>query len=279
MKVVLVYISPNGSTAAVAGLLGNLITKEGHELLAIDIGSGDFRRRPELARAALEGADIVGFGSPVMHMDILEPLARIIRPLPEGGSGFKAFLFLTYGGITSGRAFSNAAGLFRKAGIPFCGGFLVEAPHLHHREAFPRAETEKTAAFFWNNLAAKGFAAFAETEKKAFRPYKLLTALAYPLASSIGESRELAISIDTGKCRACGKCARECPAAAIEVGKTAMRDGKACIHCYHCAIACPLGAIGCDLGKLDSFIALNKRIIGTESPANRCILAGLHRGH
>ena len=54
--------------------------------------------------------------------------------------------------------------------------------------------------------------------------------------------------IDPDVCRACGLCARECPAQAIEIGGS-ENDGKAsimtgqCMTCGHCSLVCPFDAV------------------------------------
>ncbi len=45
------------------------------------------------------------------------------------------------------------------------------------------------------------------------------------------------------KCKACGKCAKHCPVAAITVDKYAVVDASRCIGCGECYAFCPYGAI------------------------------------
>ena len=51
------------------------------------------------------------------------------------------------------------------------------------------------------------------------------------------------IVIDNSKCIGCGKCVKDCPAAALylEGGKAKFRTG--CIECGHCFAVCPVGAV------------------------------------
>jgi uncharacterized Fe-S center protein len=46
------------------------------------------------------------------------------------------------------------------------------------------------------------------------------------------------------KCKACGRCAKHCPAGAITVKETALLDAKRCIGCGECYAFCPHGAVG-----------------------------------
>jgi uncharacterized protein (DUF362 family)/ferredoxin len=53
-------------------------------------------------------------------------------------------------------------------------------------------------------------------------------------------------SIDVGRCRACGECARNCPSHAISYDEDEGRyhvDRSRCISCYCCAEVCPCDAI------------------------------------
>jgi len=48
------------------------------------------------------------------------------------------------------------------------------------------------------------------------------------------------------KCKACGRCAKHCPAGAITVGESAVVDQPRCIGCGECYAFCPHGAVGFD---------------------------------
>jgi len=46
------------------------------------------------------------------------------------------------------------------------------------------------------------------------------------------------------KCKACGRCASHCPAAAIAIKDYAVLDASKCIGCGECYAFCPYGAVG-----------------------------------
>lgn len=49
--------------------------------------------------------------------------------------------------------------------------------------------------------------------------------------------------VDPSGCSACGECALQCPADAIDIGVAAVINGGLCIGCGHCIPACPEGTI------------------------------------
>jgi ferredoxin/flavodoxin len=267
----LIYISPNGTTEKTTQVLENIIEKDGHTVERINLGAGknreDFGRILEI----IDEADIVGFGAPAYHMDMLEPMKRFFQTMQTAGRvyQFRAFLYLNYGGITSGRAFSNTALLFESMDIPLIGAMKVMAPHFHHLDSFPTQTTEVFIREFYEALKAKDFALILNDRLKTlFLPRKKRVNLIYPLVHIIGKKRELPITIKPDSCKNCGKCVKECPAAAISIKCIATIDQKKCIHCYHCTVTCKLGAVEAPVEKLDKMIQLNRRIIGMENPAN-----------
>jgi len=107
----LIYISPNGTTKITSEILKKAIEKDGHSLELLDLGQGANRENFQIILKAINKGDIVGFGSPVYHMDMLEPMKGFFETMKSTGEvySFKAFLYLNYAGITSGKAFINIA--------------------------------------------------------------------------------------------------------------------------------------------------------------------------
>ena len=86
-------------------------------------------------------ADIIGIGSPVYHMKIVRPFSDFLDyALPRIKSlnkDAKAFLYLTYGGTTTGKSFMNMVNPLKRNNINIIGGFKVYAPHFWHTENYP----------------------------------------------------------------------------------------------------------------------------------------------
>jgi len=53
----------------------------------------------------------------------------------------------------------------------------------------------------------------------------------------------MVVTIDEGKCTACGACADACPVDAIKVDDKAKVDAETCIDCGTCVDECPVEAI------------------------------------
>ena len=53
------------------------------------------------------------------------------------------------------------------------------------------------------------------------------------------------MTIDTEKCKGCGKCRKNCPMEAISgaVKQAHTIDSEKCINCGACVTVCPFGAI------------------------------------
>lgn len=271
MQFKLIYISPNGTTEKTTQVLKTIIEKDGHAVELINLGRGEHRQDFGPILETINAADIVGFGAPAYHMDMLEPMKWFLQALQSAGRAyqFKAFLYLNYGGITSGKAFSNTAQVLESMGIPLIGAMKVMAPHFHHPDPFPTKTTEAFIRDFYEALQAKDFALLLnDRQKELFAVRKKRVNWLYPLVHIIGKKRELPITINADSCKSCGKCVNECPVGAIRLEDAATIKRDKCIHCYHCSVACKLGAVAVPVEKLDAMIQLNKRIMGLESPVN-----------
>lgn len=277
MKIVLVYMSPNTTTRMISRELSARFQADGHEVAELDLGKGRNRDFESVDLSIFRGADIVGIGSPVYHMKALAPLTRFLeRALPEiksRNNGLKAFIYLTYGGITSGKAFLNTANLLRQHDIGIAGGLKVRAPHFWHLDGYPDTHASKTVEAFCKAMAESDFRAIGwDRLSKRFSNQKPVVRLLYPFTGLIANVRKMPVEFDPGKCIKCKKCANECPVGAIGLDGSPFRNMEKCICCYHCTVVCPKDAVIFDADRIKKMLALNKKIVGMEQPESEVIV-------
>jgi ferredoxin/multimeric flavodoxin WrbA len=264
MQFKLIYISPNGTTEKTTQVLKTIIEKDGHAVERINLGSGENREDFGSILKTINAADIVGFGTPAYHMDMLEPMKRFLQALQSTGrvDQLRSFLYLNYGGITSGKAFSNTAQALEPMGIPVIGAMKVVAPHFHHPDPFPTKTTEAFIGEFYQALQAKDFAPLLKDRQKELLAVRKKTInWLYPLVHIIGKKRELPITINADHCKRCGKCLKEWPVGAISLEDSVTIKRDKCLHCYHCFVACKLDAVEVPVEKLDVLVDFYERIL------------------
>lgn len=217
---------------------------------------------------------MIGIGSPVYQLRIASPARRFLAAaLPRLRSDTTAFVYLTYGGISSGRAFENALNLLTAHSIGITSALKVCAPHSFSNRPFPDDTVRQIVAEFCALLHEREFAPYPFTDaKKKLRCRSTRAKLVYPLADAVGKLRHLPIRIDAHTCIACGCCVRDCPANAIHMDGKAIRNASACVHCYRCAAVCPVKAVVCPLERLEDMVRMNKRLLGCEQPQNEVLL-------
>ncbi len=274
MKFILVYVSPGGTTKGTSMVIKEIIEKNNHQVELIDIGIKQYRDNLKIVLEKLEEADIVGFGSPAYHMDMLEPMKKLFSEMQSNWKDnkvtFKAFYYLNYGGITIGKALELSSEKFRKMGIPIIGAMKVTAPHFYHNKRFPTAEIYKIVEEFYDKMQVKEFAPIEwQRIKKIFAVEKTRVNILFPFVHLIGKKRELPITINMNICKKCGKCSTECPVGAINMDTAVKINFSKCIHCYHCFVACRFKAVESPIEKMDSMVKINMKILGKEKYSNQ----------
>ncbi len=270
MKILLIYISPGKTTEKISLELAKRFQSSGHTVSHLNIGKKGFRTIDEVGEALFKDIDVVGIGSPVFHLRVMHPLTDFLhRALPALNPSARAFMYLTYGGISSGKALHDLSSLFRRHRIPISGAFKVWAPHFYNPIDYPDKEALATIDEFCGRLESSGFG-ILDNEKvdNLFSKQTLKVNIAYSLAGIVGKFRELPIAFDADKCVGCKRCVNECPVGALTMNGIPVRDTSKCVYCYHCTLACKKNAVICPTEKVKDMVRTNKKILGCEDPQN-----------
>ncbi len=282
MKIVLIYISPNKTTQLISKELSKQFIKAHHEVVELNIGEKENRDLKNIDMNIFRDTDLIGIGSPVYQMKILRPLSDFLDSALPGikslNKDVKAFVYLTYGGTTTGKSFMNMVDPLRRNNIKVIGGFKVCAPHFWHTENYPYDESIKTINDFYSAVTENKFTGLEWGKvEKMFSYQKLIINAIYPFMGAILKLRGMpAIQYDNSKCIKCKKCFNECPASAIKMNDYPARNVNTCIYCYHCAMVCPKGAITFSMDEVKKRIVENKRIIGLEQPENAIYISAIN---
>jgi ferredoxin len=277
VKVVLVYISPNKTTQKISVELSRCFEKDGHDVVEFNIGKSGYHDYGKIDMDVFKDADLLGIGFPVYHMSVFEPMwefMKLILPgISERSCRIKAFIYMTYAGITSGKALLNMARLLKMNGLALAGALKIKAPHFWHIESYPDENAREMIGRFYDSMRDEGYEAIQWSRVKALLSYqKLRVKLLNPFAPAISKRRAQPISIFNDKCIKCKKCVNECPVNAIRMNGYPERTPDKCVYCYHCVSICPRNAVGCDIGKVKEIVEFNKKVVGLEQPQDEIFI-------
>ncbi len=235
MSTILYYFSATGNSLAVARDIASELK--------------DARLAPITKSFDYDGAeqfDTVGiifpvymFGLPLILVDFLKTLK--VRP------GAYIFTVATLGGLP-GRAHSLASNILKGRGIKLASGFSVTMPGNYTPLYGAISKETQDGMFQREKLKVKQIAKFVSQRKYGIfeeKPF-LVNFLIYVLLYRAGSAQIPASARGfwiTDACIKCGRCARVCPVANIEI-----KDGKPvwlnrCQHCMACLQWCPVEAI------------------------------------
>ena len=270
MRVLIIVFSPAGSTLKIAKELEVRLIAANNQVQLLNVTAsrpmfkdGKFK---ETLEESVEAHDLICIGSPVYEKHIEWYVKKIFRnlPKPDAKWGALAIPFVTYGGVSSGIALSEAVRMLKKSGRTPIAAMKIEASHIVSKKLTARvnegmpgdeatpivselvkriSEAEKTREGIKNFSKELNYHNFKEKMVCGIMKESLLHKYKYPAFTVIGD-----------KCIKCGKCVEICPVQRIEieneVPKMSGKD-KMCIHCFSCTGVCPAEAITFEKGEED----------------------------
>ena len=268
-----------GNTARAAGVIADELTGAGW-----CVTTQELRKGAEFPRGVFTGDLLVlcfptlGFGMPSMVRQMLKGLR---------GAGKPAAVFATWGGegsaaVWQGRGFLRRRGFdviaVGGAAYPFQWTQVFAPPA--EKEAHGMIETgdEETGRFAKELAAGLADGHRKQGQKSALSLHRFVSVLfglliAY-LYSWIGRSGLAALYAADNRCKACGRCALDCPAGAIVMaGKGPARRPRwsgRCQGCNRCINLCARGAVQSSPLRAAVHLTLNVAVIAA-------IVVGLNR--
>ena len=217
--------SPTGGTKKVADALSG---PWGEPVETIDLCD----RQRDLSKTAFQPEDLVLLAVPSYGGRV--PALAAQRLSQVRGGGARAVLVCVYGNRAYEDTLAELYDLTAEAGFQCIAAVAAIAEHsiLHQYAAHrPEAQDLEVLKTFSHKILdrAQAGGTLAPQSIPGDRPYK--KAGAVPLVPKAGKD-----------CTACGLCAKQCPAGAIDPEQVKHADGALCIACMRCVARCPRSA-------------------------------------
>jgi len=220
MAVYNIYFSPTGGTKRAAEIVSRAICENAVDINTIKIGN--YQR--EFSAEDLCVISVPSFGGRV-------PAAALERISQMKGNGAKAVLLVAFGNRAIDDTMLELKDATDTAGFKTIAGIEAVTEHSMARKIAtgrPDADDEKALIGFAEQIKAAAENPSAEPAIPGNRPFKEFAGGAKPKADE--------------NCVACGLCAAECPAGAIDPAAPQTTDKTKCISCMRCISVCPQGA-------------------------------------
>jgi len=264
LNVYIAYISPNGSTAAVAEALAHQLKKGGASVIVLDL-SNRVETRSLIDKIKADENACLLVGSPVYRDLAVPPVTAFIDALPPSDNRW-AVPFVTYGRACSGVALWQMATAMQDKGIRIAAAAKVVAVHsmMWHTEnpegkGHPDADDLQQVRRLAGGLLDQ-FATGAPTplplEALDYQP----EARAREFKAKIGRPwMTVPKSVDEDACTECEICADDCPAGAI-IMNPLPEFGTTCFDCFTCVRRCPENAIASAVPLVKIEVMIGERV-------------------
>ena len=254
-RALMAYMTGTGNTAHAASAIAQELAREGWTVRLAELGRE--------AAPALEEADLLVLGFPVLGFG----MPGLVRGKLKGmrGCGRPAAVFATWGGEGT-IALWQACWFLRRKGFRAVAASGATYPFQWTHVTPPPAEKTASGMIEGGEEQARRFGQMLAADlggEGARQPARMLARmpgtplrraaaflLTFPfpaLYSWIGRSGLAAMYAADERCRACGNCARDCPAEAIVLSGTGAarrpRWRASCQGCNRCINLCPRRAV------------------------------------
>lgn len=249
MKALIIYLSQTGNTERVAQAIAGGLADGGAEVELVPV--------ERAGEADLDGADIIGIGTPVFYYHEPTIIRDLIQrmALQEKKLGFT---FITSGGNPVNTLRRMQKMLARKGvtviGSFECFGYDTYPIYIKHfrKWGHPRAKDIDEARSFGRALTEK-VARALEGEQPEPPRYKFVGGKTFRLSllcrRPILDWTMPKIEADRERCAKCDQCRKRCPTQNIRLDPWPTFLDE-CIFCYMCERVCPHHAIRCDWRKV-----------------------------
>ena len=250
----IVYISPAGTTEAVARTIETRLTDLGESCTACNLGKKP--SSPADIRSALAGntETLLFVGSPVYSSHAVPTIISFIDQLPAVKNSWSV-PFVTWGGATSGVALHEMGERLLSRGFALAGAAKVMAVHSLMWQQPDPVGTGRPNDDDLNQVALLVSDVIKNVDAGS-TPQLSIDRLNYQPAEHVSEMLQLSVAkaktilpprrVDPELCTLCGYCRDNCPASAIELNPLPVFL-PACFICFNCVRLCPENAISVNM--------------------------------
>ncbi len=274
----IVYISPAGTTEAVAQTIATRLKAFGESCTVWNLGTKTSRPASIHSLLAGNSETLLFVGSPVYSSHTVPTIISFIDQLPMVKNSW-AVPFVTWGGATSGVALHEMGKSLLGRGFALAGAAKVMAVHSLMWQlndpvgsGRPNDDDLKLVELLVSKVITNvnaGSAPHLPIDRLNYQPAKHvpeMLQLSVAKAKTILPPRE----VDPERCTFCGYCRDNCPASAIEFNPLPVFLQN-CFICFNCVRLCPENAISVDMEPVYERI-LSRVTYYAESPATEVFL-------
>lgn len=217
-----IFFSPTGGTKKAAGII-TAAWQQPYE--NIDL----ITEKDKAEQTSFNENDVCFVSAPAYGGRV--PSAEIQMLKKMQGNGAKAVLIATFGNRAIDDTMIELFDTLKAQGFVCIAGIEAVTEHSLARQ-FGAGRPDHQDAI--------ELTAMSQKIKEAWDSGKLVEHTAFPGNRPYKKFGGVPVKPSAGKaCIACGRCAKECPAAAIPMDDPKKTDHDLCISCMHCVVICP----------------------------------------